>query len=68
MNTINPPGTVRGVIEEPEMAGDKKRRIPVATAVARHLITASASITVIRNLDPEAKETSGVKAYICRQP
>jgi hypothetical protein len=43
MKTIKPPGIVRGVIDVPEIAGDTKRSIPVATAVARHLITASAS-------------------------
>jgi hypothetical protein len=43
MNTIRPPGTVRGAIDVSEIAGDTKRSIPVATAVARHLITASAS-------------------------
>jgi hypothetical protein len=46
MKTIKPPGIVRGVIDVPEIAGDTKRSIPVATAVARHLITASASSTI----------------------
>jgi hypothetical protein len=48
MKTINPPGTASGVIEVPEIAGERKRSIPVATAVARHLITASAS-SAVRN-------------------
>jgi hypothetical protein len=46
IKTIKPPGIVRGVIDVPEIAGDTKRSIPVATAVARHLITASASSTI----------------------
>jgi hypothetical protein len=46
IKTIMPPGIVRGVMDVPEIAGDTKRRIPVATAVARHLITASASSTI----------------------
>jgi hypothetical protein len=46
MKTINPPGTVSGLMEVFDMAGDTKRSIPVATAVARHLMTASASRVV----------------------
>jgi hypothetical protein len=52
MKTINPPGTVSGVIEVPEITGERKRSIPVATAVAKHLITASAS-SAVRNQNGE---------------
>jgi hypothetical protein len=52
METINPPGIVSGVIEVPEIVGERKRSIPVATAVARHLITASAS-SAVRNRNGE---------------
>ena len=60
MKTISPPGTVRGVIEVPEMAGDKKRSIPVATAVARHLITASASGNFSLQVSIKSMPKSGV--------
>jgi hypothetical protein len=41
--TIKPPGITRGLTSVPKRIGERKRRIPVATAEARHFITASAS-------------------------
>jgi len=46
MKTIKPPGMMSGAIVVPNRMGEMYKRIPVATAVARHLMTALASIPV----------------------
>jgi hypothetical protein len=67
MKTIRLPGTVRGVIDVPEIAGDTKRSIPVATAVARHLITASASSTVRIRTPYQTDGNGSARTYIYKQ-
>ncbi len=47
MKTMSPPGMMRGAIVVPNRIGEMYSKIPVATAVARHLITALASMSML---------------------
>jgi hypothetical protein len=64
MNTTIVPGSTRKPRSARNRRGERKSRMPVATAVAKHLITASASM----NCQLYLAEGCGASTDICKPP